>query len=459
MAQEATTAPELAQDVIEVPGFEAHYVPALNLVASVVKDMPRAPLSPTVKVTGDNAEAGKFAKWGSDNKQPFTIMDAVASNAVLSQALYWKSNAVISGGLAYGNLVVDPATGREKLERVIDPVVEDWLYKSNVLRYLREASLEFYKFWLVFPELILSNDRKTIASISCHESAHCRWGLQNTKGLIDTCYINAQWDNGGKWDSPETEVLPVIDPYYDPVATVLSQPKLTSFIYPTSGTSSGKTYYPDAPWHALIPQGWLDVANGIAKYKKAILKNSMHVKYQLEIHEWWFQAKYKDWDSKPELKATRMQAELTAFNTKMKGEDGAGNSLINMKRVIDSKEYSGWSITAIPDLFKDEKYLGDSQEADNHIFFALGLDATLIGTLPGKGQSAGSGSDKRVAMNIAIGNAKAEQDILLEALQFIFRFNGFVNPTTGLPYTIWFKNYWITTLDSGKEVTQKPNAQ
>ena len=458
MSQEVHLLPEATQDVVEVPGFDAHYVPSLSLVASVVTDMPRAPLSPTVKVTGDIGESDKLAKWGSDNKLPFTIIDAVNSNAVLSQAIYWKSNAIISGGLAYGNLVVD-ANGREQLQRVIDPVVEEWLYKSNIGRYLREASMEFYKFWNVFPELILSNDRNSIASLSCHESAHCRWGLQNAKGLIDTCYINAQWDNGGKWDSPETETISVIDVYYDPVATVRAQTALASFIYPLAGTSSGKTYYQDAPWHALIPQGWLDVANSIAKYKKAILKNSMHVRYQLEIAEWWFQAKFKDWDTKPELKAGRMQAELTAFNTKMKGEDGAGNSLINMKRVINDKEYYGWSITAIPDLFKDEKYLGDSQEADSHIFFALGLDATLIGTVPGKGMGAGSGSDKRVAMNIAIANSKAEQDIILEPLNFIFRFNGFINPTTGLPYTIWFKNYWVTTLDTGKETSQKPTPQ
>ncbi|MGI4870441.1 MAG: hypothetical protein ACRYFX_04595 [Janthinobacterium lividum] len=446
-------------EIIELPGFDAAYVPALSLVASITKDMPRAPAAPAVKVTGDVAEAGKFAKWGTDNKLPFTLLDAVNANAVLKQAIYWKSNAVISGGLAYGNIVIDPTTGRESLQRVIDPLVESFLRKSNVLRYLREASLEFYKFWNVWPELVLSNDRKSIASISCHESAHCRWGLQNAKGLIDTCYINAQWDNGGKWDAPETVTLPVIDVYYDPVTTVRSQPTLASFIYPIAGTSSGKTYYQDAPWHALPDQGWLDVANSIAKYKKAILKNSMHVKYQLEIHEWWFQAKYKDWDEKPALKAQRMQTELSTFNTKMKGEDGAGNSLINMKKTLDGKEYSGWSITAIPDLMKDEKYLGDSQEADSHIFFALGLDATLIGTVPGKGMGAGSGSDKRVAMNIATANAKAEQDILLEPLNFIFEYNGFVNPATGLPYTIWFKNYWVTTLDTGKETSAKPTPQ
>ena len=46
MSQEVLILPEATQDVIEVPGFEAHYVPALNLVASVITDMPRAPLAP-----------------------------------------------------------------------------------------------------------------------------------------------------------------------------------------------------------------------------------------------------------------------------------------------------------------------------------------------------------------------------------------------------------------------------
>ena len=109
------------------------------------------------------------------------------------------------------------------------------------------------------------------------------------------------------------------------------------------------------------------------------MKNAMTIKYVLSVAEWWWQWKYKDWDTKPELKAQRMKDELTAFNTKMKGEDGAGNSLITARRVIDSKEYDGWTITAVDDKMKDGTWLDDAQESTSHILFALGLDGSLIG--------------------------------------------------------------------------------
>ncbi len=443
----------VVEEVIVNAEAEVAYIPALNMAVSTTPaELPKSPTAPTAKTDGDTAQDG-MAKWGTDNKEPYRLIDLAESNAVLSQGIYWKSNAITSGGLAYGTLVIDEATGKSRLKRVIDPKVEEFLQRSNVNRYLREAALEFYKFWNVFPELIKSSDGVEIASIACHESAWCRWGVQNAKGVIDTCYINANWFKDAKVTDPETTKLRVIDPYYDPVGVAKADAKLVNFIYPVAGTGSGRAYYQRPVWVSVDDQGWLELANRVAKVKIAILNNQMTVKYHLEIAEWWWEWKYSDWNTKKELKGQRMKEELDKFSEKMKADKGAGNSLLSAKRIIGDKEYSGWSIKAIEDHMKDGKHIADSEAGTTHILFALGLDGTLIGSLPGKGQ-AGSGSDKRVAMNILIANSKSEQDIILEPLQFIFKFNGYVGEN-GLPYTIWFENYWITTLDKGKETQQQ----
>lgn len=439
--------------VIEL-GAEVVYAPAIHMAMQVTKDLPPPTAAPATKTDSSNSEQGKLAKWGDNNDFPITVMDEVEKNAVLSRGLYWMANAITSGGLVYGSLIVDEATGKSRLQRVKDPVVEAWLRSTNIKRYIREAAHEFYKFWNPFPEMVVSNDRKTIAKLVCHETPWCRWGVQNPNGLIDKCYINAQFGKDGKLDSPETITRDVIDPYYDAVNQVRNNAKLTSFIYPLSGTDSGRAYYPLAPWWAAVTQGWTKIANRIPVYKDALLTNGMTVKYILTVAEWWWQWKYKDWDTKPELKAQRMKEELDAFSAKMKGEKGAGNSLLTATRIIDSKEYKGWSVEAVDDKLKDGALLADVQESTTHILFALGLDGTLIGSLPGSGPGAGSGSDKRVAMNIFIANSKAEQDIILEPVAFAFQYNNFLDDE-GLPYEVWFENYWITTLDKGKETQQQ----
>jgi hypothetical protein len=68
-----------------------------------------------------------------------------------------------------------------------------------------------------------------------------------------------------------------------------------------------------------------------------------------------------------------------------------------------------------------------------------------VGQGPGRNsQSAGSGSDKRVAREIYLLNAKVDQDIILEPL------NAVVNPFNGWKkryprMTWWFRNYFLAT--------------
>ncbi len=79
---------------------------------------------------------------------------------------------------------------------------------------------------------------------------------------------------------------------------------------------------------------------------------------------------------------------------------------------------------------------------------ALGLDPTLIGTAPGKGMGAGSGSDKRVALNIYTSMVLAHADIVLEPFHFIRDYNEW-NPLIEFK----MRKMLINTLDSGKQTT------
>lgn len=418
-----------------------------------------APTAP--KLISDNTNSkGKIAIWGADNQFPQMIIDEVEKNVQSSALINWKTNALISGGLVYGTKKYDEKDGREYLVPARDPKVEAWLRRSNVGSYLRESAHEYHKFFNVWARMDMSIDGQSIAAISCMESAWCRWQVKNSKGVSENVYVHTNWAKNPVEDDENMMVLPAVDPYYDPVFQIRNNPKRfeKGFLFPICGVSSGKAYYQLHPWDSARKAGWLDQANSIPQYKNAVMKNQLAAYWHIEIPDWWWEWKFKDWAKKPELQAERQQKVIDDFNAKVTGIDAAGKTIMTIIKTDErsKKEYSGWKIHRLgADQKKDGLMIEDGQEASANIAFAHGVDYTLIGPAPGKGMGGGSGSDKRVAYNIYITISKVEQDDILKPIEFIFEFNKFNDPATGLPYDIWFKNYWVTTLDSGKETQQQ----
>jgi hypothetical protein len=88
------------------------------------------------------------------------------------------------------------------------------------------------------------------------------------------------------------------------------------------------------------------------------------------------------------------------------------------------------------------------------------IDSTLIGTLPGKGQSAGSGSDKSVAWNIQMARSRGEQQLQLQALDFIAQYNGWNNKylnSGGIKF--WYKNDFMARLMDVNPANREPKQQ
>lgn len=457
LSEGTTTAEGATDQVLSTDAGEVFYFSntgtAYSTGLNALNTTPKAPAATSRRkdTAEDGALGSVLANWGPDNQRPQQIIADIESNPDLAQVLYAKASNLISGGLVYGHRQIDEQ-GVERLVPVLDAEVEAWMKRTNVKKYIQESSGDFYKLWHGFTEFGLTPDRKRIASVSFHETSHCRFALQNEKARIEWVYFCANWDLVSSVDDDSVGKLPMLDVYFD-VQTQLQLGKAFNYIYPTAGTAAGRVYYQPAPWHSLRASGWLELANAIPKFKKALLKNQFTIKYHVQIADWWWKAKFPDWEDKPLLKRARTEAELKAFNDKMAGESNAGNSILTMfKTGPNGEPYDGWKITAIDDKLQDGKYIEDSQEASSHIFFAVGMDPTLIGAAPGKGIGGGSGSDKRVAYNIEQLKSKAEADIILEPLQVAFDFNQFGVSTSPIKqaYTVMFRSYFIETLNQGR---------
>jgi hypothetical protein len=342
--------------------------------------------------------------------------------------------------------------GKEVFRRERNPEIEAFFNQINITRYLLEACVDFYWFGNPMDEIILDANRNIIG-LASQDSSFCRLGLQNPKtGLIDTAYLNANWDQG--LYQGELNPIAVLDPYFNRVEQLRNGKKL-NYIYPRSFPTPGSVYYGELPWHNLVESGWLDVAAAIPSFKKALFKNQISIKYHIEIADFYWTWKYEgQWEKfTHEEKRQAIKTELDLIDTTLTGSDNAAKSVKSLlKSMPDGQAVSAIKITPLDDKIKSGVYIEDSQEAFSNILFSYGVDPTLVGNAPGKNMGGGSGSDKRVAYNIYLLSTKADADIILEPLHFVRDYNGW-----GSDLVFMFKNYYVATLEGGKEVSNTGN--
>ena len=432
--------------VIPADDFSAYYLPSMGAIVTDLKTVPR-PITPIIK----SEDSDLMALWGPQNDFPQQVIADVRQDPELPNLLDEKARLLYSSGLIYGKLVKG-GDGTETLEPLPDALnkeIEDWLRRTNINRYIYEGAKDLYWFFNVFPEVILSVDRKKIIQLCIQPAEHCRWSKQNpSSGLVDTCYINANFPVGKVTDKL-TKKIPTIDPYYDP-ASFLLQKTGTNFIYPLSIPTPGSQYYQLADWNSIRASGWLDISRAIPKFKKALLEKQMTIKYHIEISNLFWEKKYEGFDSKtPEEKAVIKKTELDNFQKVMAGAAETGNNLYT-SMITDpalGKEYALWKITVLDDKLKDGTYLEDGKEASLYKYSAINIHPALRGTMPNSGMG-GAGSNIREAYLLHMLNARAHQDIILEPLNnLVVYYNNWTD------CTFRFRNSFLNTLDKGSQTS------
>ena len=400
---------------------------------------PKSPNPKTIDKTNNIV-----ASWGSDNLRPQKLVKALDGLPQAKQVLQWQAKALYSGGLVYGT---EDAAGN--FTPIKDADVDLFLRESNVARYLIESCVDYYWFGNPFTEIGLNGARKA-AWIVNQDASFCRKSVPDLKtGISKKVFIDANWEEGATIE--EKNGIEMIDPYFNRVGQV-KDGNAPKYIYSASFPSPGKIFYQALAWHDLVESGWLEVLKSIPAFKKALFKNQISIKYHFEIADWYWAFRYPgQWETfTPEEKTLKIKETITEIENSLADVANAGKTVKSWLRTgADGSQESALKIHQLDDKIKTGMYIEDSQEAFIHIAFSFGVDPTLIGMTPGKSMgSSGSGSDKRVAYNIYLLNCKADQDIILEPLHFIRDLNGW-NPEI----KFMFKNYYIATLDQGKEVS------
>lgn len=382
----------------------------------------------------DHAGSNKIAWWGDDNLYPQLLNAWIEKHPILSSKFPLAANMISSGGVAYG---MEEESGFVKK---FDQKVQDFHKQIKITNYLNDLPVEILKYQSGYVEFILSKDRKKIVNIVAQETTFARVSrldLKELQGKPQICYLNANWDLGANEDDEYCIKRTLLDPYNDPIAQMREGSEF-AYIYPIKGASSGRVYYPEPWWTSAIKSKWLEYSLAIPEAKLAKINNAMMVMYHIEVpREYWKDA-YPDWDEKPELKKDRKKEKQLEWTNALTDKKNWGKVLMTGYRQLENEKVSTHHILfkVLENPFKATELIEDSFEANSQIYQALGIDATLFGTIPGKQMGAGSGSDKEWAWILSMINTKPLQDLILSPLALAYEYNGF-------NYTPVMKNYLL----------------
>ncbi|PJJ59439.1 hypothetical protein [Hymenobacter chitinivorans] len=399
-------------------------------------------------------ESGDVALWGPNNDFPQQVLAEISKSSIIPPVLDWKTRAIYGKGIVYGKVTGYDDKGNEIFKREKNDEIKAFFRRSNIPRFGFEGIQNLVNFANGWPELVLSKDRSEITSLATLDTTFCRYSVQKPGEAVPALlHHSANWPEAKPGDGFTTSI-PVLDPYFDVAESLRADTRGFKYVYPLSLPSPGQALYQLIPWNSIRKSGWLDVAQTIPEFKKALFKNQLSLKYIIEAHEGYWKWKYPDWDTKTtEDRRQIIGDELADFEKTMAGAEGAGKSILTITFTDPQNPgqlIQAFKVTAIDDKIKSGIYIEDSQEAASHIYTALQVDPTLSGISPGKGMGAGSGSDKRVAFNAFIATHYYLQQLILEPLNLVRDYNGW-DPDIEFR----FLNTEINTLDQAAESSSK----
>lgn len=402
------------------------------------------------------------AYWGPGNDYPQQVVKEVNDSDLLRPLIRKYSKTMIGQGLVYGTTTIDEVTGEEKMRPMRVMEIDRWLKRTNITKFLYESWVDWTTHGNVFAEFQMAYDG-TVAGVYAQDANRCRLGRKDGNGRINHCYLSGKWASGVP-DEKERIKLAALDPDYDPAGQIRAG-KFSRCIMPIRLLVDDNDYYGQAPWHGLITSGWLDVAKSIPKLKKYLMSNMMLIKYHIEIgSEYWAQ-EFPGWDklSDPEKKKKKKDT-VDAFSKWAAGMEKAGRTMMTGMLIDEVKKEtyrSLWKVTPMKLEIPTGAYVEDSQEADFHIVRAF-MDPSLFGIAPGKDRnSAGSGSDKRIAHTHHLIDNYVEVEMVQSPLDVVAEVNGWHEKYgNGQMLRFWNKSYHAATLDRTlSAITEKPQTQ
>lgn len=395
------------------------------------------------------------------------------------------SNASVSG-----NTLPDISSIREEILSQINTKNEDYdkwdatmreltafLTNNNLQHVTLSLAGDQQMFGMSFPELLLNqkdldaNNRpvKTadwkpkVTGIRYRPAHTCRLERMDKNNRINFVYCSNRW-----YDAPYVEqsgavaeiaAYPCLSPehpYLDlsmaiidaRAKNVTEAKRPTRFIMPTSYPTPGRPYYPQVPWHSIFGGSIYEMAATIVDDRATRRKNSNVIGRVIYIHNEYLQALWTQQNGDDKRTIDDLRDELyDQLNQWLSNRDNSGQAMLAFTFMgSDNKEHKSFEIVEIESNNANSASANETelQEISSIIFFAMGLDAKLIGNTPGDTRSAG-GTDLRERYLLKQIQMSPTVNIILKPLDVITKFNEWDE------HLVWrIKREVLTTLDNSK---------
>jgi len=406
-----------------------------------------------IKVNNANANVqDEIIPWGIDNLYPQNIYNkkflfngaAVGGIDVLKSTFYGNGFALYKE--TQPDVGGDIVKRRELLSKHSE--IQQFIRSNKLHRFWFGKLTDLSLFQISFTEHVLSKNQDKIVLVKRHQAANCRFMPMDEKGIIPFIYVNTDWQN---YDPKYTVKIPFMNPELTAVEIKqhCKDKRIFNFMTVTCYPLVTESYYPQADWHAVDRNGWMQVANAVPELKQAIFENQLHFKYIVYVSDYYFENYYKDeWDDFDAAKRQEMREQLaTAIDDHMSGNKAGGRSLTSPIFEDGGKFVKGIEVHPIDNKLKDGSYLPDASAANSEILFAIGVDPSIIGAgIPGSGSQSRSGSDKREAYTILSARLTPKRHIALDDWELWRDFNGWDQDLEAT-----FPNVNLTTLDKNPD--------
>lgn len=341
---------------------------------------------------------------------------------------------------------------------------------------------------MCFPEIQLNaqqvgNDGKPVSSamwkpeivgISARKAHTCRLERMDKANRINYVYVSNRW-----YDTPvvdmthsiaEIAAIPALSGQ-SPVAdierrvrearakNVRPADRPTRFILPSHYPTPGRPYYPLVPWHSIYGGDIYEYGATIISDRFTRRKNSNVIGRVIYINNDYLNSLYIQMQADTADKKNALRDKCFAeINSWLRNRDNSGQSLVAFTFTgADGKEHESFKIVEIESASKQSAEANQTElaEVSSVIFYAMGLDAQLVGNTPGAASGGKGGTDLRERYLLKQIQKSPTQRLVLKIMDVVRDFNKW-----DTDHLVWeIERETLTTLDNSKTgiTTQQSN--
>lgn len=394
----------------------------------------------------------EYIPFGVEDELPFNIIKMIGKDEIMSQNKLFNVLTCYGAGLKY----IDRATGQES----DNDEVARFVMRNSLNEFHIEQSTDMKYFFYTVAVIILNKERSKIVQVRHKEACFCRFEKADKNGRINHVFV-ANWRKRTSLSRKDVEVITLLnekDPLghlevlmgREPGADGLKKVRTNEYKFAIlmRFPTPGHQYYPVPYYTAIFRGDWWDIKCLIGRGKKAKLKYSSAVKYQVEIHRDYWDNICNDEGINDELKRKeRIKKEKENIRKFVTGIENSGKMWITGYYVdLNGHEVRMVRINKIDTSKEGGDWSEDIQEAANMTCYGDNIHPNLVGATPGKSQSNNSGSDKRELFTLKQSLEQAFHDMMAKVHNVVIYYNGWhkiVKPTVPL--------IMLTTLDQNND--------